>query len=61
MRAQVLFSKLDGNTATVPMALLHAGTVYVAATSANSGVPTDSQLLSGLAILDFTFQSTASQ
>jgi uncharacterized protein (DUF2141 family) len=59
---QVFFSTLgaDGTT-TVPNALAQDGTVYIAVVSSNSGVPTDDQLLSGLAIAEFSFNSTSQQ
>lgn len=58
---QVLYSKIDGGKTVVPAALQNAGTVYVAVSSVGTGVPTDTQMLSGLGIMEFAFVSATSQ
>lgn len=57
----VFFSEIKGGQAMVPMNLTDAGTVYAAVVSNNTGTPTDSQTLSGVAIMSFLFNSDAVQ
>jgi hypothetical protein len=54
---QVLFSPVTGNSTTVPAALAHAGTVYAALVTSDSAAPKDDQLMSGLAVIPFTYKS----
>jgi hypothetical protein len=57
----VLFSEISNGQAMVPANLTNAGTVYAAVVSNNTGTPSDSQTLSGLAILSFPFNAEATQ
>jgi hypothetical protein len=47
--------------ATIPNNLTNAGAMYAAVVSNNTGTPSDSSTLSGLAVLDFPFASGATQ
>jgi len=57
----VVYSTIEGGKTTVPKSLANSGTVYAAVVTSNTGTPTDSTTLSGLAILDFAFSSSAKQ
>jgi hypothetical protein len=58
---QVLFSDIADGKTTVPAALANQGTVYAALTSSNAGAPTDAEMLSGLAVVPFSFSSKVTQ
>jgi hypothetical protein len=57
----VFFSEIKNGQAMVPSNLTNSGQVYAAVVSNNTGTPSDSQTLSGLAILSFPFSAEESQ
>jgi hypothetical protein len=57
----VFFSEIKGGQAMVPTNLTNSGQIYAAVVSNNTGTPSNSQTLSGLAILSFPFDAEASQ
>jgi hypothetical protein len=57
----VFFAEITDGQALVPTNLTNAGQVYAAVVSNNTGTPSDAQTLSGLAILNFPFDSEAIQ
>jgi hypothetical protein len=55
------FEEISGGKASVPVSLANTGAVYAAVVSNNTKTPSDGTMLSGLAILDFPFDSSLTQ